>query len=204
MTRVKICGLRRPEDVAAVNRFLPDYIGFVFAESRRRVTPDEARKLKNLLDPHIKAAGVFVNAPVQQVLEAVNTGIIDLIQLHGDEDEAYLKMIRQSTPYPIIKAVRVRSKSQILEAQKLPCDMLLLDAYKRGQYGGGGEGFDLSLIPPLEKPFFLAGGLSLTNIAQKIAQCRPYCADISSGAETDGVKDPEKIGRIIGLIRHQR
>lgn len=200
MTKIKICGLTRAEEIDAVNRLLPDYIGFVFADSRRRVTPDTARRLRERLDVRIKAVGVFVNWPVTAVAALSESGIIDIAQLHGDEDREYIMGLKQMTACPVIKAVRVRSAAQISEAEMLPCDMLLLDSFREGIYGGSGESFDLSVIPGLAKPFFLAGGLNNENIGQAILKCRPFGVDISSGAETDGVKDEKKIRQIIRTV----
>ena len=201
MTKLKICGLTRLEDIEAVNRFLPDYIGFVFADSRRRVTPEQALVLKERLDHRIKAVGVFVNAPVSFIAELWRAGIIDLVQLHGDEDEAYINTLKGKITCPIIKAVRVQSSGQILEAQKLPCDMLLLDSYQEGSQGGSGIAFDRTLIPCLKKEFFLAGGLAKHNVVQAIQECGPFGLDISSGVESEGKKDPVKIQELITRIR---
>lgn len=201
MTKIKICGLTREEDIAAANRYLPDYIGFVFVESRRQVTPEQAHHLKKGLDPQIKAVGVFVNASLENIAALCGAGTIDLVQLHGDESSDYIRALKEKTTCPVIKAVRVQSPQQILQAQSLPCDLLLLDACQAGQYGGSGTAFDRSLIPPLYKPFFLAGGLDRVNIAQAIQECHPFGVDMSSGVETNGVKDEIKIRDIIAIIR---
>lgn len=201
MTQIKICGLTREEDIAAVNRWRPDYVGFVFANSRRRVTPEQARHLKYGLDPHIKTVGVFINEPVQSIIDLCETGVIEGVQLHGDETEEFIRALKQKTLCPVIKAVRVQSTEQILEAEKLPCDLLLLDTYQKGQYGGSGKTFDRALIPPLHKPFFLAGGLESSNILQAIEESHPFGVDVSSGVETEGVKDENKIRKIIEMIR---
>lgn len=202
MSKIKICGLSRPEDILAVNEYLPDCIGFVFSKSRRQVTAGQARLLKAGLDPKIKAAGVFVNEPAASVAKLFKEGVIDLVQLHGDEDEAYIQSLKQELSCPIIKAVRVQSGEQIIQAQRLPCDYLLLDAYSKNAYGGTGDKFQWDIIPQnLSKPFFLAGGISESNIAQAVKEARPYCIDVSSGAETGGVKDKEKIKQIINIVR---
>ncbi|TGE31669.1 phosphoribosylanthranilate isomerase [Desulfosporosinus sp. Sb-LF] len=201
MTQIKLCGLTREEDIAAVNRWRPDYIGFVFANSRRQVTPEQARHLKAGLDPHIKSVGVFTNALVQSIIELCETGVIEVVQLHGNETEEYIRALKQKTTCFVIKAIRVQSTEQILQAQKLSCDLLLLDTYQKGLYGGSGKTFDRALIPTLHKPFFLAGGLESGNIAQVVEECHPFGVDVSSGAETDGLKDETKIKRIIEAIR---
>lgn len=200
MTRVKICGIRNKEEIDIMNRCRPDYIGFVFADSRRRVTHEEASALRKQLAPGIKAVGVFVNDAVTSILQLVYQGVIDLIQLHGDEDETMMETLKRKAACPIIKAVRVERPEQILATEKLPCDMLLLDSFHPGSYGGSGKSFNHSLIPPLWKPFFLAGGLDAGNVGQCILKYRPYGVDISSGVETNGIKDEEKIMKILVTV----
>ena len=126
--------------------------------------------------------------------------MIDLIQLHGDEDEAYIRQLKKHTPLPVIKAVRVRSREQILKAQELTCDYLLLDTYTKGRYGGSGTQFDWNMIPELKKPYFLAGGIHLGNIRQA-ASHGPYCIDVSSAVETGGRKDRRKMEEIAQVLR---
>jgi phosphoribosylanthranilate isomerase len=202
MAQIKICGLTRPQDIDTVNEALPDYIGFVFAESRRRVTEDRAAALKERLDPRVKAVGVFVDTEIGQIARLAAAGIIDLVQLHGGEDAAYIAEVRRRTGLPVIKAVRVQTPEQVLEAQALPCDYLLLDAFQQDARGGTGTAFDHALIPKLSKPFFLAGGLYAGNIREALA-VRPYSLDISSGVETDEVKDAEKVREIIRIVRNE-
>lgn len=202
MIKIKICGLSGIHDIEAVNEVLPDYIGFVFAQSSRRVNRQQAEKMKNLLDRRILAVGVFVNAAPSEIARLCKNDIIDMIQLHGDEDISYITALRNEVPNPIIKAVRARSSRQLLNAQSLPCDYLLLDTYQKDAYGGSGNSFDWSMIPKLEKPFFLAGGLNVKNIrAAAAADCCPYCLDVSSGAETKGIKDRDKIKEIVRIVR---
>jgi phosphoribosylanthranilate isomerase len=204
MVKIKICGLIRAEDIAAANNVQPDYIGFVFAKSRRQVSPEKAAELRRGLAAGIQAVGVFVNEPAENVARLAEGGVIDIIQLHGDEDEAYLKNLRQLTDKPIIKAVRVQSPEQILRAEALPCDMLLLDTYTPGQYGGSGQMFDRSLLPKLTKPWFMAGGLAADNLAAAVRECGenlPYAVDVSSGAETDGIKDAGKMLKLVQIMR---
>ncbi|MDD4715384.1 MAG: phosphoribosylanthranilate isomerase [Oscillospiraceae bacterium] len=200
--KIKICGLSRQEDIAAVNEARPDYVGFVFAPSRRQVDPDRAKRLKKALNPGILAVGVFVNALAEEILPLCRAGVIDLIQLHGEENAAYITALKARTHAPVIRAVRVRSKAQVLRAQEIPCDYLLLDAYRKGMPGGTGEGFDWSLLPPLSKPFFLAGGIRLETVKTAASVC-PYCLDVSSGAETGGRKDPNKIKALVRAVREE-
>ena len=157
MIKIKICGLTRKEDIEAVNRWLPDCAGFVFARSRRRVTPEQAAVLKAALDPRIKAVGVFVNEPLPSIVRLCDSGVIDMAQLHGDESAAYIRKLKEQIDIPLIKTVRVRCAEQVRQAEKLSCDLLLLDTYQKGQYGGVGKTFDYALIPFLQKRFFLAG-----------------------------------------------
>lgn len=203
--KLKICGLSRFGDILAANEIMPDYIGFVFAKSSRQITPDKAVQLKHELDTRIKAVGVFVNAPVEDILELTGDrgGVkaIDMIQLHGDEDETYIRRIKECTSLPVIKAVRVRNQEQILAAQELPCDYLLLDTYTRGQYGGSGTQFNWDMIPELSKPYFLAGGIHLGNLRQAISY-RPFCMDVSSAVETEGRKDRRKMMEMAEVLRY--
>ncbi len=198
--KIKLCGLTRSQDILAANDCLPDYIGFVFANSRRQVTPRRAYELRTLLNSRIQAVGVFVNAPVEEIAALYDEGIIDFAQLHGDEDAAYLCALRSICPCPIIKAVRVSEKRDILKAQTLPSDFLLLDTYVQGQMGGSGKPFHHGLIPPLTKPFFLAGGISAHNLVQAM-RANPYALDVSSGIETDGSKDAQKMVELTRLVK---
>lgn len=201
MTKIKICGLKTIQDIQAVNEFLPEYIGFVFADSRRAVNPKQAEELKNILDRRILSVGVFVNASQNDIIKLCKDGVIDLVQLHGDEDKLYIGKLKNEISNQIIKAVRIQSSNQILEMQSLPCDYLLLDTYEKDVYGGSGKKFDWSLIPNLKKPFFLAGGLNTENITTANTCCHPYCLDVSSGVETEGIKDRNKIKEIIDIVR---
>lgn len=202
MTKIKICGLKRTEDISYVNELLPDFAGFVFAKSSRQVDAKKAAELKKQLSPKIKAVGVFVNAEPEFIAELYQQQIIDLAQLHGDETADYIHTLKNLCPtLPLIKAVRVQSTKQILESEKLPCDYLLLDTWQKDSYGGSGKTFDRSLIPPLAKPWFLAGGLNAENIAESISQCHPWAVDVSSAVETDGVKNKEKIKTFIDHVR---
>lgn len=204
MAKIKICGLSRPEDIRMVNEALPDFIGFVFAPSRRQVSEATAKSLKELLDPRIQAVGVFVNEDMDTIIRLCRLSIIDVIQLHGDEDEDYVNHLRKEITNPIIRAVRVRSAWDINEAEKLNGDYLLLDAYKDNQYGGSGETFEWSVIKRMEKPFFLAGGIKPENVITAIKTSRPYCIDVSSGVEAEGLKDRNKIIDIVTKVRSVR
>lgn len=200
MAKIKICGLTRPEDIQAVNEARPDYAGFVFAPGKRTVTVQTARLLKELLSPDIRSVGVFVNAPENMIIELARSGTINLIQLHGDEPPDVIRNLKFQTGLPIIKVLRFRKPSEIQDADTLPCDYLLLDTYVKDQYGGSGLSFDWSQIPTISKPWFLAGGINVSNVKEALST-NAWCLDISSGAETGGRKDPVKINKIINIIR---
>lgn len=203
-TKIKICGLRRTEDIDFVNEFMPDYVGFVFANTRRKVSYDTAKILSNHLDGRIKSVGVFVDEPIENVIKLCNNSIIDVIQLHGSEDREYISKITNHTDKKIIKAVRVQTREQIEMADNLPVDYLLLDAYNSIIPGGTGERFNWDIIPQnLKKPFFLAGGLSEKNLKNAIETVSPYGVDLSSSVETDGYKDKLKIKKVIDIVRKE-
>jgi phosphoribosylanthranilate isomerase len=204
MTKIKICGLTRSVDITVVNEVLPDYIGFVFAKSRRQVSETNAKELKAKLHSGIQAVGVFVNEDPEQIIRLCSLGIIDIIQLHGDENYEYIRKLKARVSNPIMKAVRVRSSEDIRKANEYDCDYLLLDAYSADQYGGSGEAFDWSLITKVNKPFFLAGGIEKDNVLSAITQTFPYAIDVSSGVETGGFKDRDKMNDIIAIVRSVR
>lgn len=202
--RIKICGLTRREDILAVNEWKPDYIGFVFAPGRRQLTNKKAQKLKELLLPGIPSVGVFVNSSIEEILSLAQDQTIDLIQLHGDEDREYILTLknRLTNPLPIIKALRVKTSEDVEKANDLPADCLLFDTYTKGVYGGSGKTFDWTMIRAVKKPWFLAGGIDASNI-KKAMETKAFCLDLSSGVETDGKKDPDKIKQIIQIVRSE-
>ena len=199
MTKIKLCGLSRPCDIHMANELTPDYIGFVFAKkSKRYVDPEKAVQLKALLDPAIKAVGVFVDEAPEAVANLLNSGIIDVAQLHGGEDEVYIKRLRQLTDQPIIKAFQIRAQADINKAEHCSADHILLDS-------GAGTGvlFDWSLLKNVKRPYFLAGGLSPGNAREAVRLLHPYAVDVSSGIETDGLKDREKAEAFIAAVRKE-
>ena len=198
--KLKFCGLTREADIRAANETRPDYIGFVFAESRRRVTDEQAARLRALLSPGIQAVGVFVNDDPTHIALLANRGVIDLIQLHGSESAAYIRRLRTMTAAPIICALRVGKQTDIKRAESNLVDFLLLDTYTKDAYGGSGRTFDWSLIGEVGKPYFLAGGLNESNIPRAM-RTGAYGLDLSSGIETDGVKDAEKMRRVAALVK---
>lgn len=196
-TKIKFCGLSRPCDIRAANALKPEYIGFVFAPgSRRYVTPEQAASLKRLLDPGIRAVGVFVDEKPEAVADLLNRGTIHLAQLHGSEDEAYIGRLRALTDKPIIKACRVVTADDVAAAFQSTADYILFDSG-----AGTGTAFDWSLIRDVRRPYFLAGGLSPDNAAQAVKCLNPYALDVSSGIETDGVKDEGKMKAFAAAVR---
>ena len=197
MAKVKICGLTRPQDIQAVNIYKPDYIGFVFDSTRRRyVPPEDAAKLKSRLSPDIAVVGVFVNEIKEYVAKLLKQNLIDIAQLHGQETEEEIQWIQEQTGKPVIKAVAVRSESDISHWAGSHADYLLFD----NGIGGTGRTFDWTLLSGYTKPYFLAGGLTADNLPAALAK-GAYAVDLSGGAETDGVKDPAKIAEIIRIVR---
>ena len=199
MTKIKMCGLSRTEDIEAANAIKPDYIGFVFAEiSKRRVSALEASKLKSKLAPEIKAVGVFLDDKLDFVASMLNLGIVDVVQLHGSEDEEYIEKVRKITNKPIIKAFIIRSKEDVERAEKSTADYILLDGGK-----GEGKAFDWSLLKDIKRPYFLAGGLNPVNVSDAVKALNPYAVDVSTGIETDGVKDKEKMTAFADAVREE-
>ncbi len=198
MTKIKLCGLSRPEDIEAANELKPDYIGFVFAPgSKRCVTAAKARELKHLLHPSIRAVGVFVNEDMERIASIAESGIIDIIQLHGTEDGAYIERLCSRTDLPILHAFRVASSEDIDRAKESPADSVLLDAG-----AGTGMTFDWSFLKAMTRPYFLAGGLTTENAGTAVRALTPYAVDVSSGIETNGYKDKEKMAAFIAAVRN--
>lgn len=198
MAKIKICGIRSIQDVKIVNDFKPDYIGFIFARDRRRyIEPKKALEIKKELCEGIKTVGVFVNESEETVAEIAKSGIMDIIQLHGTENNSYIQRIKKATNLPVIKAFKITCPKDISIAAASKADMILLD----NGIGGTGEKFDWSLIKELARPYFLAGGLNSSNIRQAISFLSPFAVDASSGVETDGVKDRTKVKEFIEIVR---
>lgn len=197
MTRIKICGLTRMEDICAVNKYKPDYIGFVFAKtSRRYVHPKDAAVLKQHLSADIAAVGVFVNEPMENIADLLEQKIIDLAQLHGRETEAEVRWLKNRTKRQVIQAVSVKSKADAAGWEGSSADYLLFDSGP----GGTGETFDWTCVADCEKPYFLAGGINMENLERALAT-GAYAIDLSGGAETGGYKDPDKIADIVRTVR---
>lgn len=203
MTRIKICGVRRPEDIEYVNEAMPEYCGFIteFAESHRSIGRYQLRELAAKLDKRIIPVGVFVNAPISLPAQLLNDGVIRIAQLHGSEDEQYIAELRKLTngmKGTIMKAFSIKTAEDIEAARRSSADHILLD-----QGGGGtGKNFDWSLASDVGRPFFLAGGLDSGNIEDAIDRLLPWAVDLSSSLETDGIKDRGKIIDLVKTVRY--
>ena len=199
MTKIKLCGLSGIEEIEAANELKPEYIGFVFApKSRRYVAPEAAAELKKQLSTEIQAAGVFVNEAVEKIAGLLNDDIIDIAQLHGDEDKAYIRRLRQLTGKPIIKAFQVKSEKEIVDARQCPADYILLDSG-----AGTGTVFDWNMLKKIDRPYFLAGGLSAGNVGKAVKELHPFAVDVSSGIETDRRKDKDKMAAFVTAVRKE-
>lgn len=238
MTRIKVCGLKRAEDIEYVNEALPDYCGFIveFPKSSRCVSRETVRELVSRLDRRIVPVGVFVNAPVELPAQLFNEGTIGAVQLHGSEDEEYIGRLRALmdagttgdgmsndktggvsgesdedersseaecglNSVRIIKAFSVASAGDVKKAAASSADMVLLD---QGS-GGTGKRFDWSFASDVGRPFFLAGGLGPENLGEAIESLKPWAVDLSSGLESNGLKDRDKIMKAVSAVReHQQ
>ena len=198
--KIKLCGLTRSCDIEAVNELQPDYIGFVFAKkSRRYVSPEKAEELKAMLAPGIQAVGVFVNEEPEQIAALLEAGTIDVAQLHGQESETEIRRLRELTDHPLIQAFRIDTEQDVERANASTADYVLLDS------GAGGTGtvFDWNLLQAIRRPYFLAGGLDTENLGTVKAKLNPYGIDVSSGIETDGYKDKEKMTAFVAAARKE-
>ncbi|MFR1898507.1 MAG: bifunctional indole-3-glycerol-phosphate synthase TrpC/phosphoribosylanthranilate isomerase TrpF [Veillonella atypica] len=215
--KVKMCGISKVETIPAIVDAKPDYMGLVFAPSKRQVTVDQAKILVEELhrgyakkygsdtehdkNGTIKTVGVFVNETVDNLVTIANEANLDAVQLHGDEDEAFIQSLKERTNVEVWKAVQIRSAADVEKWIDSSADMLLFDAYHKDERGGTGEVFDWSSLDAFERPFMLAGGIDSTNVARAIRTVRPYGIDISSGIETNGVKDDEKITAFTKIVK---
>ena len=203
----------KPCDIEYANRVKPDFVGFIFANTRRKISAAQAKQFREALDAEIPAVGVFVNEDISVITSLVQNGCIDLIQLHGEEDADYIRRLREVCDVPVIKAVKVQTVEQIRQAGALPVDYLLLYTYRKGVLGGTGEAFDWELLREAKaaagdtaegelfgKPYFLAGGLHAGNL-REAAALGSYGLDVSSGIETDGSKDFTKMVEVMELVR---
>ena len=215
--KVKMCGISKVETIPAVVEAKPDYMGLVFAPSKRQVTVDQAKTLVEELhrgyaqkygsdtehdkNDTIKTVGVFVNETVDNLVTIANEANLDAVQLHGDEDETFIQSLKERTNVEVWKAIQIRTAADTEKWIDSSADMLLFDAYHKDERGGTGEVFDWSSLDAFERPFMLAGGIDSTNVARAIRTVRPYGIDISSGIETNGVKDDEKITAFTKIVK---
>ena len=213
MVKIKICGMRRKEDIELANKYNPDYIGFVFAESPRKVSYEQAKELSSILKEDIVPVGVFVNEHMKLIVDLFKDGIIKMAQLHGDEDEDYIKNLKAKSieelgkEIPIINAIEIKDgvdyNDKLLEWRDSASDYFILDSGK-----GSGKTFNWDLIDKssefFENSIFLAGGLNSQNLASAIEEFNPFAVDLSSSVETDGFKDEEKIKESIGIVENYK
>ena len=213
MQKIKLCGMMKPCDIEYANQVKPDFVGFIFANTRRKISATQAKEFRKALDAEIPAVGVFVNEDISVITSLVQDGCIDMVQLHGEEDADYIRRLREVCDVPVIKAVKVQTVEQIRQAAALPVDYLLLDTYRKGVLGGTGEAFDWELLREAKavagdiaegelfgKPYFLAGGLHAGNL-REAAALGSYGLDVSSGIETDGSKDFDKMVEVVNIVR---
>ena len=213
MLKLKICGMRRPEDIEIANKYKPDYVGFVFAQSPRKVSYGQAKELSGLLSDDIVPVGVFVNEHMKLIVDLFKDGIIEIAQLHGDEDEKYIRNLKDKSieetgkEISVINAIEIKDDAdyddELLKWRDSASDYFILDSGK-----GSGKTFDWSLIDKESEFFknsiFLAGGLNSENLALAIEEFNPFAVDLSSSVETDGFKDEEKIKEIIEIMENYR
>lgn len=199
MTKIKICGLSRPCDIEYVNEAKPDFCGFIInvPKSKRNVSPDTVRQLVKTLSPEVKPVGVFVNVPIDEITALVQDGTLSYVQLHGHEDEAYLAALRKHIQVPIIQAFKVSCPEDAACAEASSADYILLD----NGSGGTGKTFDWTHLSSVTRPYILAGGLGPDNLTQAVSQLSPWGVDLSSGVETNGYKDREKVFAAVRAVR---
>lgn len=199
MTKIKICGLSRPCDIEYVNEAKPDFCGFIInvPKSKRNVSPDTVRQLVKNLSPDVKPVGVFVNAPMDEIAALTEDGTLAYVQLHGKEDEAYIAALREKIHVPIIQAFKVSCPEDVANAQQSSADYILLD----NGSGGTGKTFDWSHLRDITRPYILAGGLGPDNLGLAVSQLAPWGVDLSSGVETDGFKDKNKVLAAVQAVR---
>ena len=199
MSKIKFCGMRSAKDIESANEIKPEYVGFVFWDkSKRYITKEQAVELRKMLDKDIKAVGVFLDETEETICRISESNAIDIIQLHGHEDENFINSIREKTGKPVIKAFVIRSEEDLKEAERSSADMILLDSGT-----GSGKTFDHELLKDFKRPFFLAGGMNCENVGSLIEEFDPYCVDVSSGIETDGIKDKDKMTEFAKKVRRE-
>ena len=197
-TEMKICGLSRLEDIIAVNRHGADYAGFVFfKKSKRYVDPYKANELIELLRSDIKPVGVFMDEPIDDVVRIARISGVELVQLHGHESEEYVEYIKRTLDRPVIKAFKAGEEGALERAANTSADYVMIDSG-----AGSGKKFDWSILKDFKREYFLAGGLDAESVGEAISLLEPYAVDVSSGVETDGIKDEKKIAEFIKAVKH--
>ncbi len=198
---IKFCGIRRPEDIEAVNETRPDLAGFIIVKDRRRyISPEKVCELRQKLNHSIKVVGVFIDEDIEVVAKLLHDGIIDIAQLHGNESEDYIRELKSRTGAQVIKAVGIRSSEDVERAERSPADLVIVDS----PGGGTGNTFDWELLKKIKRPYILAGGINAENIEEAVEMLHPYGVDVSSGIETDGYKDKEKMKAFMALVKKGR
>lgn len=200
MVKVKICGLRRKEDIEYANELKPDYVGFVFAKSKRQIEVEQALYLISFLDKEIKTVGVFVNEPVENALKIAQTLNLDVLQFHGDETQDYIDNFKNFTVW---KAIRIKDKEDLEKTKEFKVNSFVFDTLTKNEYGGTGKTFNWEVLKEMELnvPIILAGGLNENNVEEAIKIVDPYAVDVSSGVETEGYKDFKKLKSFIEKVR---
>ena len=204
MIYLKFCGMRRAEDIEYVNECRPDYVGFILSQGfKRTVSIEDFLALEKGLDNGIKKVGVFVNERPKNILELAEH--LDVIQLHGDEDHSTVMYYSEKTNCEIWKAVRAKNPEDIEREQEKSCEKLLIDSFSENSVGGTGKRINTEIVKSakIEKPFFIAGGITAENIAEIVRDTKPYGVDLSSGIETDGFKDLQKMKSIMEILREE-
>ena len=198
-TKIKICGLKRIEDVISVNVTEPDYCGFIFnvSGSRRSIGAEQLNILVDMLNPEIVPIGVFVNEKTDVILRIVRESGIRMVQLHGQENGEIIHTIQSKAQVPVIKAVSVRSKEDVRSAVLSPADYLLFDCGE----GGTGQTFDWNLLEDIPRPYFMAGGIGTHNMEEVLRRFSPFALDVNSSVETDRQKDGKKILAAVRMLR---
>ena len=197
-TKIKFCGLRREEDVRFASSLDADFMGFILSERfKRYIKPEEVGHLKQLVPAETKTVGVFVDEPADYVAACARTAKLDMIQLHGKEDDGYIVEIKEKTGLPVIKIIKPVTEDDIITARKSSADLILLDSGA----GGTGKVFDWSLAKDLGRDYILAGGLTPYNAADAVKRLKPFAVDVSSGVETEGIKDFSKMKEFAAEVR---
>ena len=199
-TELKICGLKRLEDIIAVNRHGADFAGFVFFEkSKRYVDPYKANELISLLRADIKPVGVFMDEPLDNVVRIARISGVELVQLHGHESEEYVEYVKRTLDRPVIKAYKASEEGALEKAAQSSADYVMIDSG-----AGSGKKFDWSILKDFKRDYFLAGGLDPESVGEAIRMLEPFAVDVSSGVETDGIKDEKIIAEFIKAVRYGR